>query len=119
MKRIPILLAPALVLLAFAAWRRFGQVRHAGVETGETIHYYTRGMANLLESRRYAGDLAMLLVSNFRKEQALGRSREVSATAKGIEDMLGRNPGKKPGARTLRALYRTIRGNDDGDTGIR
>jgi hypothetical protein len=106
-------------LLAAAAWVRFGQVRTARRDGDETIFYFTRGMAGLMEERRYRGDLASLMVSNFRRMDALRKDAAPVDRLRRAEDLLKKLEGKAPGRRVLRKLFNIVKGDGDGNTGIR
>ena len=106
-------------LLAAAAWVRFGQELHPRQEGDGTIFYFTRGMAGLLEGRRHRAGLASLMVSNFRKMNARTRDAEAAERVRRAEEMLGARGGKAPGRRDLRALFNLVRGDDNGNKGIR
>ncbi len=106
-------------LLAAAAWVRFGQARPLLREGGETIFYFTRGMAGLMDARRYRGDLAALMVSNFRRMNALEKDAASAERLRRAEEMMKSLEGKPPGRRELKALFNLIRGNNDGNTRIR
>lgn len=106
-------------LLAAAAWVRFGQVRPARGNDGETIFYFTRGMAGLMEERRYRADLASLMVSNFRRMDALRKDSVSADRLRRAEDLLEELGGKAPGRKVLRKLFNIVKGDGDGNTGIR
>jgi hypothetical protein len=107
-------------LLAAAAWVRFGQVLKPRTEGNEgTIFYFTRGMAGLLEGRRHRAGLASLMVSNFKKMNAHARDAQAAERLRRAEELLRTRGGKAPGRRTLKALFTMVRGDDNGNKGIR